>query len=158
MTTHMLKIWPQYFAAVMDGTKTFEVRKDDRGYTVGDMLVLREWEVTGIVGRPSGIGGFRDVGGYTGRECQHTVAYILRDVPGIEDGYVVMGLSSPRMEALERLYDAIKSVRVIESIPRPIHGSPRQQDEHDDWFDENWPPAQQRLNDALDELEAMGDD
>ena len=146
MTLHKIKIHPQYFAAVMDGTKTFEVRKDDRGYTVGDMLVLREWEVTGIVGRPSGIGGFRDVGGYTGRKCQHTVTYILRDVPGIEDGYVVMGLSSPRMEALERLYGDVKNWR-YGLIDKHFKGSGLQ----------SAYPAVYRLATTFDEVEAMGD-
>ncbi|GEO68048.1 ASCH/PUA domain-containing protein [Levilactobacillus spicheri] len=41
--THELKIQPDYFKAVFMGTKTFEIRKNDRGYKVGDMLILKEW-------------------------------------------------------------------------------------------------------------------
>lgn len=41
--THKLKTWPQYFDAVMDGSKRFEVRKDDRFFQVGDFLWLEEW-------------------------------------------------------------------------------------------------------------------
>ncbi len=37
MTTHRLKIQEQYADAVLNGTKTFEIRKNDRGYEVGDM-------------------------------------------------------------------------------------------------------------------------
>lgn len=41
---HVLKTWPTYFQAILDGHKTFEFRKDDRGYKVGDFLHLREWD------------------------------------------------------------------------------------------------------------------
>ena len=38
MTQHELKILPEYFVAVRDGIKKFEVRKDDRPFEVGDIL------------------------------------------------------------------------------------------------------------------------
>lgn len=41
--THGLKIQPDYFKAVFMGTKTFEIRKNDRGYKAGDVLILKEW-------------------------------------------------------------------------------------------------------------------
>jgi ASC-1-like (ASCH) protein len=37
---HELKIWPQYYQRVAEGTKTFEVRKNDRKYQMGDEVVL----------------------------------------------------------------------------------------------------------------------
>jgi hypothetical protein len=40
---HHLKTWPGYFAAVEDGRKTFEIRFNDRNFTVGDVLVLEEF-------------------------------------------------------------------------------------------------------------------
>ena len=43
MTEHRLKVNPDHFAAILDGTKTFEVRRDDRNFAVGDILWLREW-------------------------------------------------------------------------------------------------------------------
>jgi len=43
MITHVLKTWPPYFKALIDGTKTFEIRKDARGFAVGDLLLLREF-------------------------------------------------------------------------------------------------------------------
>lgn len=36
MTTYRLKVLVKYADAIMNGTKTFEVRKNDRGYEVGD--------------------------------------------------------------------------------------------------------------------------
>ena len=41
---HELKIAPEYFREVAFGNKTFEVRRDDCSYTVGDKLVLREYK------------------------------------------------------------------------------------------------------------------
>lgn len=40
MTTHRLKVFVKYADAIMNGTKTFEVRKNDRGYKVGDKIVF----------------------------------------------------------------------------------------------------------------------
>ena len=41
---HDLKCWPEPFAALRDGRKKFEVRVDDRGFAVGDTLLLHEWD------------------------------------------------------------------------------------------------------------------
>jgi hypothetical protein len=41
---HELKIWPQFYCRVADGSKTFELRKNDRGFQPGDEVVLREWD------------------------------------------------------------------------------------------------------------------
>jgi hypothetical protein len=41
---HYLKIWPQYYCRVADGSKTFEVRKNDRGFQPGDEVVLKEFD------------------------------------------------------------------------------------------------------------------
>jgi|CXWL01.1.fsa_nt_gi hypothetical protein len=38
--THELKTLPQYWDAVQRGEKTFEVRRDDRGFQKGDVLEL----------------------------------------------------------------------------------------------------------------------
>lgn len=41
---HCLKTWPEHFGALVSGKKTFEVRQDDRGFRVGDLLVLQEYD------------------------------------------------------------------------------------------------------------------
>jgi hypothetical protein len=63
MTIHELKIWPEYFYPVSKGIKTFEVRKNDRGIKVGDVLKLREWN--------------DKLRQYTGQEVQMKVTYML---------------------------------------------------------------------------------
>ena len=40
---HVLKTHPRHLDAVARGDKTFEVRRDDRGYQVGDTLILRAY-------------------------------------------------------------------------------------------------------------------
>jgi hypothetical protein len=73
--THELKTWPDYYLHIVDGTKTFEYRRDDRGFKVGDVLHLREWEPT-----------FEK---YTGRELYRRVTYILPTSPT----FVILALS-----------------------------------------------------------------
>jgi hypothetical protein len=57
MKVHVLKTWPLFFDAQASGEKTFEVRRNDREFEVGDVLVLRRWNPTseryepGVVGR-----------------------------------------------------------------------------------------------------------
>lgn len=94
MTTHQLKTHPPYFDAILDGSKPFEVRRNDRGFEVGDILRLREWDPNQLVVMPWG----PFSGDYTGREVSKRVTYVLGYSPsgprfGVEPGYVVMGLA-----------------------------------------------------------------
>lgn len=73
--THELKIQPEYFEAVRAGAKTFEIRFDDRGFSVGDELHLREWKD----------------GTYSGRGVRKTVTYISDFA--VNAGFVVLALS-----------------------------------------------------------------
>ncbi|WP_254698569.1 ASCH/PUA domain-containing protein [Parageobacillus sp. VR-IP] len=59
---HLLKIWPEYFEAVRSGKKTFEIRKNDRGFQVNDLLLLQEYNPK--------------TQEYTGRELLVEVTYI----------------------------------------------------------------------------------
>jgi hypothetical protein len=78
-TEHELKTWPMYYGQLVDGTKTFEYRRDDRGFDTGDTLYLREWDPDT---------------GYTGREMRRRVTSILV----VSSDYVVMSLQSPAPE------------------------------------------------------------
>lgn len=88
MQEHKLKTWPAYFDAIERGEKTFDVRRDDRGFQKGDVLVLQrtredrktevEWNYDGEVKQ----------------ELRRTISYVLTGGQfGIEPGYVVLGLS-----------------------------------------------------------------
>lgn len=44
---HELKVWPDYFKRLADESKTFEIRKNDRGFQAGDTLILREYDPAG---------------------------------------------------------------------------------------------------------------
>lgn len=41
---HEIKIDPVYYARVADGSKTFEIRNNDRGYQSGDTVTIKEWD------------------------------------------------------------------------------------------------------------------
>ncbi|WP_207695533.1 hypothetical protein DOK67_0000162 [Enterococcus sp. DIV0212c] len=71
---HDIKIKPNFFADVVSGIKTFEIRKNDRGYKKGDILNLQEYR--------SGL--------YTGNELKVKVTYIPDFL--LPDDYVVMGI------------------------------------------------------------------
>lgn len=43
-TEHELKCRPEYFSRVASGQKTFEIRRNDRDFQVGDILILKEYE------------------------------------------------------------------------------------------------------------------
>lgn len=86
-----LKILPKYFKAVQSGEKTFEIRKNDRDYEVGDTLLLRELnECTDRINEACTTTIRK---GYTGQEITKEVTYILGGGEyGLEEGYCIMGL------------------------------------------------------------------
>lgn len=73
---HALKILPTYFEAVANGKKTFEARRNDRGFRAGDYLALNEWKA--------------DAGEYTGRCCLVRVTDLLADAGYCKEGFVIM--------------------------------------------------------------------
>jgi hypothetical protein len=46
MNIHELKTRETFFRAIVEREKRFEIRKNDRGFMVADLLVLREWTGT----------------------------------------------------------------------------------------------------------------
>lgn len=75
---HELKQVQPHFDDVLSGNKTFEVRKHDRPFHVGDLLALNEYNPTTQT--------------YTGRSCLVYVDYILKDPNYVKSGYVIMAI------------------------------------------------------------------
>jgi len=76
MTTHELKIWPEFFEIDLT-VKPFEIRKNDRNYKTGDILVLKEWN--------------QDKEAYTGRTKTVFVTCVFSLI-GLQFGWVCMGI------------------------------------------------------------------
>jgi hypothetical protein len=86
---HELKCWPDLFQAMLDGTKPFEARRNDRNFQVGDVLLLREWTPADSI--------HSRLGEYSGREIRAKVTFILHgsennQKTGIGEGFCVMGI------------------------------------------------------------------
>lgn len=100
---HELKIWPQYYCRVADGSKTFEVRNNDRGFQPGDTVVLREWDPT-IVTKEEPEGSYHQL--QTPAVWQEAYGYTRKDPLNFVVGYVfpidekrvVFSLLTPRGE------------------------------------------------------------
>lgn len=71
---HQIRLGATFFDDVCSGKKSFELRKNDRGYKQGDILEMLE---------------FAD-GKNTGRMVRVLVTYLLEDYTGLEDGYCIM--------------------------------------------------------------------
>lgn len=85
-TTHDLKCWPEFFDDLVVGDKTFELRKDDRNFQIGDTLLLREW--------------IPKTEKYSGRKLTRRVTYKLEHREGagcaadfgLKPGYAILGI------------------------------------------------------------------
>ena len=78
---HELKTWPEYYRLMDKRLKSFEVRKSDRDFKIGDFLYLREWSP--------------ETKEYSGEGIVVFVSYILHGGNfGIEDGNCVMSTMS----------------------------------------------------------------
>jgi len=77
---HDLKCEHEYFKKVASGEKPWELRKNDRDYQIGDILLLRQLD--------------KDKKTFTGLFVAKKVTYILTDAPqfGLMDGYCIMSI------------------------------------------------------------------
>ncbi len=62
MRTIEKKIWPEYFQAIIDGKKTFELRLNDFDISEGDTLLLKEWNP--------------ETEAYTGRQIEKKAGFV----------------------------------------------------------------------------------
>lgn len=101
---HDLKTDPEVFDAVARGEKTFEIRKDDRGFQVGDTLILRRTRYTGKQMH------FGDPLEYTGEKEVRRVTHLLRGpLYGLAEGWVILSISKD-LGKDEVLFEALESV------------------------------------------------
>jgi hypothetical protein len=93
---HILKTLPVYWDAVLRGEKTFEVRRDDRGFQKGDTVALVRSDGKNTVYREDLPTDSRLPNCRYATESyvlKFRITYILTGGQlGIEPGYVVMGL------------------------------------------------------------------
>lgn len=80
MATHQLKVWSEYMDDLLNGSKTFELRYNDRNFQVGDSLLLMEYD--------------KENKKYLNREFKVRITYVLDNsvFDALKDGYVIMGL------------------------------------------------------------------
>lgn len=71
---HEVKLGTEFFDDALSNKKTFEIRKNDRNYRVGDLLELKEYAN----------------GAETGRTITKYIAYILEEYSGLFEGYCIM--------------------------------------------------------------------
>ena len=85
-TIHQLKTWPPSFVDVAECRMNFQIRRDDRGFKVGDHLVLREYDP--------------DRQEHTGRQVERKITCIFDSAwllagekkPVIATGFAVLGI------------------------------------------------------------------
>lgn len=80
MARHILKTWPTYWNQVETGEKTFEVRKNDRDFQIGDTVELRRFDPEADDAEDFAVLTF-DIG-----------SMIIGPQFGIEDGWAVLSL------------------------------------------------------------------
>jgi hypothetical protein len=80
--THALKTWTEYYKEIEIGHKAFEIRKFDRPFKVGEVLLLQEWD--------------NIKNEYTGKEMRVAITYILSGDNtakfGLMSGYCIMSI------------------------------------------------------------------
>ena len=85
---HELKIRTLFFESLIKGNKTFELRKNDRNYRVGDYLALNEIALTEDDDElfPD------DEWEYTGRSAIFQITHIFEDRTCLQPDYVALGI------------------------------------------------------------------
>ena len=77
---HELKITPNNYKVIRDGSKTFELVKYNRDFSVRDILVFQEYE---------------DSSGYTGRKIIKEISYVSnKGEDGLSEDFCILGLKN----------------------------------------------------------------
>lgn len=75
---HELKIHPEHFIEVYLNNKKIELRKNDRNFLKGDLLLLKEYNP--------------DTQSYTGKSVVRIITHVLKDVQGLEKDFVILSI------------------------------------------------------------------
>jgi hypothetical protein len=82
---HDVKSWSHFFQAIKSGAKVHDLRKNDRNYNIGDIMLFREYDFVG--------------GKYTGNTLEAVITYITDNrVPCafssavLSEGYCILSL------------------------------------------------------------------
>lgn len=77
-SVHELKCWPAQFAAIRRGDLRFAIRKNDRQFAVGDLVILREFNPADTT--------------YTGQTEERMITFLYSEEEfGVVHGYVGIG-------------------------------------------------------------------
>jgi hypothetical protein len=110
MKTHEVKSWPESFGPIFRGETKSDLRRNDRDYQVGDLLILREWEP-------------REGGKYSGRAFYAVVTHVLlgagigciEPLKGLALGYCILSLREVIPE---------HQIRPVKAYPRADESCP----------------------------------
>lgn len=91
---HLLKTAAPWFDEVWNERKPFEVRRNDRDFRAGDVVVLLETDARGF---------------YTPRRLIFRIGYVLTGFPGLRKGWCAFGLLVPNDDELCDADDALRA-------------------------------------------------
>ena len=101
METHRLKIKSDHFSAVINQTKTAEIRYNDRNYQVDDILILNEIDENGV---------------FTGKNCEVIVTHVLDDNQYLQTGYVMLSFRMQNSDDSHKNINEIKAQSIKEAV------------------------------------------
>lgn len=93
---HALKSWPENYKLLSGGVINWDIRKNDRGYQIGDTLQYFEWARPAFEETETGDIVIVQPGHFTGRRTAiYRVDLINFTHPGLADGFVILNLYGP---------------------------------------------------------------
>lgn len=110
---HQLKQASFYFEDVISGKKTFEVRKNDRDFKVGDLLALNE---------------LNEAGKETGKCALFRVEYILDTPEYCKKDFVILGIKpckvcmTEKPQILDEKYPGFSAFESLKKLGAVLNG------------------------------------
>ena len=101
MVEHKLKIKSEHHINVINGTKTAEIRYNDRNYQVDDILILNEID---------------SLGNFTGNNCSVIVTHVLDDNQYLQTGFVMLSFRMSNSDDSHKNINEIKAQGIKEAV------------------------------------------